>query len=133
MGNSAEVDKIAAELVQAGRDTIIDILPKSCNSIWTTGEWPSQWIQLLIIIHSKESYLQLCQNYRTIGLISHSRKVLLKVILNRLKPKAEVTIAEEHAGFRAGRNTTDLIFYLRILCEKHLHNQRNLYHVFIYF
>ena len=42
---------------------------------------------------------------------------MLKVILNRLKPKAEEMIAEEQAGFRAGRNTTGQIFNLTILCE----------------
>ena len=60
-------------------------------------------------------------------------KVMLKVILNRLKPQAEEIIAEEQAGFRAGRSTTIQIFNLRILCEKYLQHQQNLYHVFIDF
>ena len=58
---------------------------------------------------------------------------MLKVILNRLKPKAEEVIAEEQAAFRAGRSTTEQIFNLRILCEKYLQHQQNMYHVFIYF
>ena len=53
-------------------------------------------------------------------------------ILNRLKPQAEI-IAEEQAGFRAGRSTTEQIFNLRILCEKYLQHQQDLYHVFIDF
>ena len=56
---------------------------------------------------------------------------MLKVILNRLKPQAEEIIAEEQAGFRAGRSLTEQIFNLRILCEKYLQHQQNLYHVFI--
>ena len=56
---------------------------------------------------------------------------MLKVILNRLKPKAEKIIAEEQAGFRAGRNTTEQIFNLCILCEKYLQHQQDLYHVVI--
>ena len=58
---------------------------------------------------------------------------MLKIILNRLKPQAEKIIAEGQAGFRAGRSTTEQIFNLRILCEKHLQHQQDLYHVFIYF
>ena len=58
---------------------------------------------------------------------------MLKVILNRLKPQAEEIIAEEQAGFRAGRSTTEQIFNLRILCEKDPQHQQNLYHVFIDF
>ena len=58
---------------------------------------------------------------------------MLKIILNRLKPQAEKIIAEEHAGFRAGRSTTEQIFNLRIFCEKYLWHKQNLYHVFIDF
>ena len=58
---------------------------------------------------------------------------MLKVILNRLKPQAEKIIAEEQAGFRAGKSTTEQIFNLRILCEKYLQHQQDLYHVFIDF
>ena len=58
---------------------------------------------------------------------------MLKIILNRLQPQAEEIIAEEQAGFRAGRSTTEQIFNLRILYEKYLQHQQNLYHVFIDF
>ena len=81
----------------------------------------------------KKSNLQQCQNYRTTSLINHPSKVMLKIILNRLKPQAEKIIAEEQAGFRAGRNTTEQIFNLRILCKKYLQHQQDLYHVFIDF
>ena len=58
---------------------------------------------------------------------------MLKVILNRLKPQVEKIIAEEQAGFRAGRSTTEQIFNPRILCEKYLQHQQDLYRVFIDF
>ena len=83
-GKAAGVDNIPAELVQAGGETMIDVLTEICNRIWRTGEWPTPWTQSLIITLPKKGNLQLCQNYRTISLISHSSKVMLKVILNRL-------------------------------------------------
>ena len=58
---------------------------------------------------------------------------MLKIILNRLMPQAEKIIAEEQAGFRTGTSTTEQIFSLRILCEKYLQHQQDLYHVFIDF
>ena len=112
---------------------MIDVLTEICNRIWRTGEWPIPWTQSLIITLPKKGNLQLCQNYRTISLISHSSKGMLKVILNRLKPQAEEIIAEEQAGFRAGRSTTEQIFNLGVLCEKYLQHQQNMYHVFIDF
>ena len=91
---------------------MIDVLTEICNRIWRTGEWPTPSTQSLMITLPKKGNLQLCQNYRTISLISHSSKVMLKVILNRPKPQAEDIIVEEQAGFRAGRSTTEHVGWL---------------------
>ena len=58
---------------------------------------------------------------------------MLKIILNRLKPRAEKIIAETQAGFRAGRRTTEQNFNLPILCDKYVQHQQDLYQVFIVF
>ena len=68
-----------------------------------------------------------------ISLVSHPSKVMLKIILNRLKPQAKKIITEEQAGFRAGKSTTEKIFNQQILCERYLQHQQNLYLVFIDF
>ena len=125
------VDNIPSELVQAGGETMIDMLLIICNKIWQTGEWPAPWTQSLIITLPKKGNLQLCQNCHTISLISHPSKVMLRILLNRPKPQAEEVIKEEKAGFRAGRSTTEQIFKLRILSEKYLQQQQSLYHVFV--
>ena len=54
-------------------------------------------------------------------------------IIIQLNPQAEKITAEGQAGFRVGRSTTEQIFSLRILCEKYLQHQQDLYHVFIDF
>ena len=91
---SAGVDNIPAEQVQAGGKDVITALTTICNEIWQTGEWPTPWTQSLVITLPKKGNLQQCQNYRAISLISQPRKVMLKIILNRLKPQAEEIIAE---------------------------------------
>ena len=58
---------------------------------------------------------------------------MLKIILNKLNQQAEKIIAEEQAGFRAGKSTTQQSINLRIICEKYLQHQQDLYHVFIDF
>ena len=132
-GKSPGVDNIPSELVQAGGEDMITVLLKICNKIWQTGDWPTPWTQSLVITLPKKGNLQQCQNYRTISLICHPSKVMLKILLNRLKPQAELIIAEEQAGFRAGRSTTEQIFNLRLICEKYLQHQQDLYHVFVDF
>ena len=130
-GKSAGVDNITAKLVQAGGEDVITVLTTICTKIRQTGEWSTPWTQSLIITPPKKGNLQQCQNYRTISLICHPSKAMLKIILNRLKPQAEKIIAEEPAGFRAGRSTTEQIFNLRNLCEKYFLHPQDLHHVFI--
>ena len=102
-----------------------------CNKIWQIGEWPTPWTESLIITLPKKGNLQLCQSYHAISLISHASKVMLRIFSNRLKPQAEEIIKEEQAGFRAGRSTTEQMFNLKMLCEKYMQHQQNLYHVFV--
>ena len=106
---------------------------QSATRSGSQGIGPHQWTQSLVITLPKKGNLQQCQNYRTISLICHPSKVMLKILLNHLKPQAETIIAEEQAGFRAGRSTTEQILNLRIICERYLQHQQDLYHVFIDF
>ena len=112
---------------------MIDILTTICNKIWKTGEWLTTWTQSLVITLPKKGNLQLCQNYRTISLISHPSKVMLKIILNRLQPQAEEIIAGANWFQSRKEHHRTKIFNLRILGEKYLQHQQNLYHVFIDF
>ena len=132
-GKPAGVDNIPSEMTQAGGKTMIDMLLIICNKIWQSREWPMPLTQSLIITLPKKGNLQLCPNYRTISQISHPSKVMLRILLNRLKPQTEEIIKEEQAGFKAERSTTEQIFNLRILCEKYLQHQQSLYHVFVDF
>ena len=109
-GRSAGVENIVAEREQAGGEDIIIALMTICNTIWQTGEWPTPWTQSLVITPPRKGNLQQCQNYRAISLICHPSKVMLKIILNGLKPQAEKIIADEQAGFTAGRSTTEQVF-----------------------
>ena len=104
-----------------------------CNKIWKTVKWPQNWTKSLVITLPKKGDLKLCNNYRTLSLISHPSKVLLRVILNRLKHQAREIISEEQAGFMKGRSTVEQIFNLRCIIEKYQEHQQELYHVFIDF
>ena len=132
-GKAAGIDNISAELVHAGNKAMIDTLPVIFQKIWETGQWPIQWTQSLMITVPKKGNLQQCNNYRTINLICHPSKGMLRIILNRLRLQAEEIVAEEQAGFRTGRSTTEQIFNLRILCERYLQHQQDLHHVFVDF
>ena len=132
-GKSPGVDNIPGELIKNGGEAMIDALTVICQRIWTTKEWPNKWTQSIMIPLPKKGNLKKCQNYRTISLISHASKVMLRIVMNRLKTKAEEILSEEQAGFRPGRSTVEQIFNIRLLIEKHLDHQEPLYHNFIDF
>ena len=81
----------------------------------------------------KNGNLKQCQYYRTSSQISHPSKIMLRVILNRLKAKAEELPAEEQAGFRSGWSTVEEIFNSRVIMERRLQHRRDLFHNFIAF
>ena len=132
-GKSPGIDNVPAELLKNGGPITVAAYTKLCNEVWTSGVWPATWTQSVIIPLPKKGNLKSCNNYRTISLISHPSKILLRVILNRLRPQAERIIAEEQAGFRRGRSTAEQIFNLRMLSEKFRTDQKPLFHNFIDF
>ena len=58
---------------------------------------------------------------------------MLRIILNRPNPIAEIILAEEQAGFRKKRSTIEHILNCRIMDEKHIEHRRKLYHTFVDF
>jgi hypothetical protein len=56
---------------------------------------------------AEKSDLRMCFNYRTIALIPHASKILLRIIQGRLATYIERETAEKQAGFRKGRGTRD--------------------------
>jgi len=71
-----------------------------CVVIWETGEWPEEWTFSTFIPLPKKGDLKQCANYRTIALVSHASKNLLRIILERIGVKTETEIADEQARFR---------------------------------
>ena len=72
----------------------------------------------MFIILPKKGDLQLCSNHRTISLISHPSKIMLKIIMKRLENILETEVNKTKASFRKGRATRDHIFNLRNIIEK---------------
>ena len=74
---------------------------------------------------------QRCSNYRTIALISHDSKVMLKILQARLQQYVNQKLPDVQAGFRKGRGTKDQIANIRWIIEKAREFQNNTYFYFI--
>ena len=78
-------DRIPVELFQILKDDAVKVLHSICQRIWKTQQWPQDWKQSLFIPVPKKGSAKECSNYRTIALISHLSKVMLKILQARLQ------------------------------------------------
>ena len=91
---------------------------KLCTTIWIKKEWPVDWVNSIFIPIPKKGDVLQCNNNRTIALISHCSKILLKIISNRMKSKMDEKINETQADFRMGAGTRNQILNLKLIIEK---------------
>ena len=61
------------------------LLHSICQQIWKTQHWPQDWKRSVFIPIPKKSNAKECSNYHTIALISHSSKVMFKILQARLQ------------------------------------------------
>ena len=76
-------DGIAAELFQILKDDTIEVLHSICQQTWKTQQWPENWKKSAFIPTPKKGNAKECSNYRTIALISHASKVMLKILQSK--------------------------------------------------
>ena len=84
-----------------------------------------------IIPNPKKGNAKECSNYRTIALISHASRVMLKILQARLQQYVNCKLLDVQAGFRKGRGTRDQIANIRWIIEKAREFQKNIYFCFI--
>ena len=124
-------DKIQAEMIKASGLEGTKVYHKLCTKIWQTGQWPTDKKRAIFIALPKKGDLHQCSNYRTISLISHASKILLKIIMRRIESKTEEEVNKTQAGFRKNRETRDHIFNLRMMVQKYREMNTNLHTCFI--
>ena len=78
-------DAIPAELFQILKDDAVKVLHSICQQIWKTQQWALDWKRPVFIPIPKKGNAKECSNYRTIALISHASKVMLKILQMRLQ------------------------------------------------
>ena len=102
-------DRIPVELFQILKDDAVKVLYSICQHIWKTQQWPQDQKRPVFIPIPKNGNAKECSNYRTIALISHASKVMLKILQARLQQYVKHELPDVQAGFRKGRGTRDQI------------------------
>ena len=124
-------DGIPVELFQILKDDAVKVLHSVCQQIWKTWQWPQDWKRLVFIPIPKKGNAKEGSDYRTVALISHASKVMLKILQARLQQYVNRELPVVQAGFRKGRGSRDQIANICWIMEKAREFQKNIYFCFI--
>ena len=102
-------DGIPVELSEFLKDDVVKVLHSICQQIWKTQQWPQNWQRSVFIPTPKKGNAKKCSNYRTVALISHASKTVLKILQARLQQYMNCEFPVVQAGFRKSRETRDQI------------------------
>lgn len=127
------IDEIPAEFWKILGERGMEELVGLCQEMYEKGRWPEDFTRLVLIpIPKKENAVE-CGDYRTISLICHASKIMLKVLTKRLESKAESFLSNRQFGFRKGVGTRDAIAVMRMICERGLEYGKDIYICFVDF
>jgi len=107
------------------------MLHSICEQIWKAQQWPQGWKRSVFIPIPKKGNAKECSNDRTIALISHASKVMLKILQARLQQYVNHELPDVQAGFKKGRGTRNKIANILWIIEKPREFQKNIYFCFI--
>ena len=117
-------DGIPVELFQILKDDAVKVLHSIRQQIWKPQQWSQDWKRSAFIPIPRKGNAKECSNYRTIALISHASKVILKILQARLQQYVNLELPDVQAGFRKGRGTRDQIANICWIMEKAREFQR---------
>ena len=100
-------DGIPVELFQILKDDAVKVLHSICQQIWKTQQRPQDWKRSVFIPIPKKGNVKEYSNYQTVAFISHSSKVMLKILKARLQQYVNHELSDIQVGFRKGRGTRE--------------------------
>ena len=130
-GKSPGHDEITIEMILASGNFGLRKIVELANKIYNTGYIPKEMYRSIFIAIPKKPNAVECSLHRTISLMSIITKIILRVILNRLKRKIKPEIGEEQYGFMEGKGTRNAIFNMRMITERAIEVQKEVFMCFI--
>lgn len=132
-GKAVGPDRVSMELLKLMDGGSLAKLTQFLNHVYDTGEIPEEWLNSIFVTLPKKPNARKCSEHRTVSLMSHGLKVLLRVVHSRLWRKVESEIGDSQFGFRGGFGTREALFSLQVLVQKCLDQQCDVFACFIDF
>ena len=123
-------DGIPVELFHILKDDAVKVLHSICQQIWKTQQWSQDWKRSVFIPVPKKGNAKEGSNYHTIAFISHTSKVMFKILQARLQQYVNRELPDVQAGFRKGRGTREQTANIQWIIEKARDFHKNIYFCF---
>ena len=107
------------------------MLHSICQQIWKTQQWPQDWKRSVFLLIPNKGNAKECSNYCTISLISHTSKVMVKILQARLQQYVNRELPDVQVDFRKGSGTRDQIVNICWIIRKAGEFQKIIYFCFI--
>ena len=131
MNKASGGDGIPVDLFQILKDDAVKVLHSVWQQIWKTQQCLQNWKRSVFFPIPKKGNAKECSNYSTTALISHTSKVILKILQARLQQYMNHELPDVQAEFRKGRGARNQIANIHWIIEKARDFQKNIYFCFI--
>ena len=107
MNKASGSDEIPAKIFKILKDDAMRVLHSICQQIWKTQQWTQNWKKTFFILISKMGNAIKCSNYHTFTFLSHTSKVMLKIVQAGLQQYVNREPPDIQLGFQRGREIRD--------------------------
>ena len=130
-GKAVGEDGIAIEMIEVMEEWGVEVITRLVNSIYDTGQIPGAMKRSIFVTMPKKAGAIDCDKFRTISITSQLCKIVLRIVLCRIKNTITSEISDEQYGFMKGKGTNNAIFVLRMLGERSIEMQKDIFLCFI--
>ncbi|XP_071944773.1 uncharacterized protein [Antedon mediterranea] len=124
---AAGPDGVAIEMIEALEEYGVEKLTEVINKIYEDGSFPEDLSKSIFIALPKKPGAVECEKHRTISLMSHVTKIILRILLMRARSRLKPEIGSEQYGFVKDSGTRNAIFVIRMITERAVEMQRKMY------
>jgi len=130
-GKAAGPDEVVVEMLIALQEDGVEVLWSLFKNIYETGQIPTEMLKSAFIAIPKKSNTLDWENHRNISLMAHTLKLFLKIIPRRIRRKILPQIPTYQYVFMPDKGIRNTIFVLRVLCERSIEHQQEVFLCFI--
>jgi hypothetical protein len=113
-------DDVPGDVLKLLGEDGLRLMTQLINSIYVTGEWPRDFIEVTMIALKIKPKATKCSDHCIISIIAYTAKIVVRILRRRIERKTEDAFGEDQFGFRRGKGTRDAVGMLRIISERTL-------------